>query len=64
MDETLKKESSNLDITSEEHVQVGTNLDLLPVDIRVTKRLGAHVDFSSRKASLRILNIIRYLHSY
>jgi len=60
VDETLKKESSNLDMAdealprkankedvqaNEEHVQVGTNLDLLPADIRVTQRAGAHVDF-------------------
>ena len=60
VDEILKKESSNLDIAdealpreanredvqaNEEHVQVGTNLDLLPVDIRVTQRVGPHVDF-------------------
>jgi len=53
VDEILKKESSNLDIADEalprepnredvqankEHVQVGTNLNILPVDIRVAQR--------------------------
>ena len=78
VDETLKKESSTLDIAdealpreankedvqaNEEHV-LGTNLDLLPVDIRVTQRASTLLTFSSRKASLRRLNIIRCLHGY
>jgi len=56
VDETIKKESSNLNIAdealprevnkedvqaNEEYVQVRTNLDLLPVDIRVTQRPSA-----------------------
>ena len=64
MDDTLKKESSNLDIAdeallreankedvqaNEEHVQIGTNLDLLQVDIRVTQRASTHVDFFFRE---------------
>ena len=60
MDEALQKESSNLDIVdeallreankedlqaNEEHVQLGTNVDLLPIDIRVNQTVSAHVDF-------------------
>jgi len=57
VDENLKKESFNLDIVdetllrkankedvqaNEQHVQVGMNLDLVPVDIRVNQRASAH----------------------
>jgi len=44
-DEALLREANKEDIqANEEHVQVGTNLDL-PVHIRVTQRASAHVDF-------------------
>ena len=34
---------------NEEHMQVGTNLDILPEGIRVTQRASAHVDFVFRE---------------
>jgi len=60
VDETLQKEPSTLDIayetllkeankediqTNDKSVQVGTDLDLLLVDIRVTQKANVHVDF-------------------
>jgi len=45
-DEALLREDNKEDVqVNEEHAQVGTNLDLLLGDIRMTQGASVHVDF-------------------